>query len=226
MPIGTFVNVLAIILGSLVGLLLHRNFSERFKDIVFQGIGLAVVLVGLDMALTYESIIVVVFSLALGGLTGEALRLERFFEKVGTWMKNAVRSKEGRFVDGLVTAFLIFCIGSMAIIGSIDDGVRGDRTVLYTKSILDGFIAIPLASTFGSGVIFSFLPVLLYQGGITILAHQSQSFFTPAIISQITSVGGLLICGIGINLLELRRINVTNLLPALPYAIILTLCFG
>lgn len=110
----------------------------------------------------------------------------------------------------------------MAILGSIDEGIRGDRTILLTKSILDGFICIPLASTYGAGVLFSFISILLYQGGITLLAAQAQGFFTEPIINQLTSTDGLLIMGIGINLLEIRTINVTNMLPALVFAVLFT----
>ncbi len=222
MPIATLVNALAIILGSLVGVLIGRNFPDRVRSIVYQGIGLCVLVIGLDMALQYDNIIMVVFSVLLGAVTGELLRLDDRMAAFGNWLKGAIRSEDARFSDGFVTASLIFCIGSMAILGSIDEGIRGDRTILLTKSILDGFISIPLASTYGIGVMFSALPILLYQGSITIAASQSQTFFSPEVITQITSVGGLLIMGIGINLLDIKKINVTNLLPSLVYVVLFT----
>ncbi|MFP4084644.1 MAG: DUF554 domain-containing protein [Desulfonatronovibrio sp.] len=220
MPIATFVNAAAIILGSLAGVLLGRNFPDRVRTIVYQGIGLSVLVIGLDMALAYENIILVVFSALLGGVTGELLRLDQKMTNFGNWLKGAIRSRDARFTDGFVTASLIFCIGSMAILGSIDEGIRGDRTILLTKSILDGFICIPLAATYGIGVLFSALPIILYQGSITVAASHSQAFFSPEIIAQITSVGGLLIMGIGITLLDLKKVNVTNLLPSLVYAVL------
>ncbi len=226
MPIATMINALAIILGSLVGVLLGRNFPDKVRDIVYQGIGLCVLVIGLDMALQYDSIILVVFSVLLGAVTGELMRLDQKMTAFGDWLKSAIKSKDARFTDGFVTASLIFCIGSMAILGSIDEGIREDRTILLTKSILDGFISIPLAATYGIGVLFSALPILLYQGSITIAASQSQAFFTSAIVAQITSVGGLLIMGIGFTLLDIKKINVTNLLPSLVYVILFTLIPG
>lgn len=226
MPIATLINALAIILGSIAGVLLGRHFPDRVRSIVYQGLGLCVLIIGVDMALQYGKIILVVFSVLMGGLTGELLRLDQRLTGFGRWLKAKINSKDAGFTDGFVTASLIFCIGSMAILGSIDEGIRSERTILLTKSILDGFISIPLASTYGVGVMFSALPVLLYQGSITIAASQSQAFFTPEIISQITSVGGLLIMGIGLTLLEVKKVNVTNLLPSLVYAVLLTMIFG
>jgi uncharacterized protein len=222
MPIATLVNAAAIILGSLMGVFLGRNFPDRVRTIVYQGIGLCVLAIGLDMALQYDNIILVVFSVLLGAVTGELLKLDEKMTSLGDWLKTRIKSKDARFTDGFVTASLIFCIGSMAILGSIDEGIRGDRTVLLTKSILDGFISIPLAATYGIGVLFSALPILLYQGSITIAASQSQAFFSPEIITQITSVGGLLIMGIGLSLLDVKKINVTNLLPSIVYVVLFT----
>jgi uncharacterized protein len=226
MPIATLINAAAIILGSLIGVLLGRNFPDRVRDIVYQGIGLCVLVIGLDMAMQYGSIILVVFSVLLGAVTGELLKLDQKMTSFGDWLKGRIKSKDARFTDGFVTASLIFCIGSMAILGSIDEGIRGDRTILLTKSILDGFICIPLAATYGIGVLFSALPIILYQGSITIAASQSQAFFSPEIITQITSVGGLLIMGIGLTLLDIRRVNVTNLLPSLVYVVLFTIILG
>lgn len=223
MPVATLINALAIIFGALLGVLLGRNFPDRVRSIVYQGIGLCVLVIGIDMALRYDNIVLVVFSVLLGAVTGELLKLDEKMASLGNWLKGRIKSKDTRFTDGFVTASLIFCIGSMAILGSIDEGIRGDRTILLTKSILDGFISIPLASTYGIGVMFSALPILIYQGSITIAASQSQAFFTPDIITQITSVGGLLIMGIGITLMDLKKVNVTNLLPSLIYVVLFTL---
>lgn len=223
MPVATLINALAIIFGALLGVLLGRNFPDRVRSIVYQGIGLCVLVIGIDMALRYDNIVLVVFSVLLGAVTGELLKLDEKMASLGNWLKGRIKSKDARFTDGFVTASLIFCIGSMAILGSIDEGIRGDRTILLTKSILDGFISIPLASTYGIGVMFSALPILIYQGSITIAASQSQAFFTPEIITQITSVGGLLIMGIGITLMDLKKVNVTNLLPSLIYVVLFTI---
>ncbi|MFP4070914.1 MAG: DUF554 domain-containing protein [Desulfovibrionales bacterium] len=223
MPIGTLVNVLAIIVGSLIGTLFNKSLSERMRTIVFQGLGLCVIIIGIQMALTVQELLILVFSILLGAVTGEALNLERQLERIGGGLKKRFGSEDSRFTDGFVTASLIFCVGSMAVLGALDDGIRGDHTILFTKSVLDGVACIPLASTFGIGVAFSALPILIYQGGITLLASQAQSFFTPEILGQITAVGGVLILGIGINLLGLMRVRVTNMLPALGYAVLLHL---
>lgn len=226
LPLGSLVNAAAIILGSLAGMALHGRFPERFRSIVFQGLGLCVLLIGAKMALTVSNPLLLIFSILLGGLAGELLRLDAAFGRLGERAKTLLRSGNPQFTEGLITASLIFCIGAMAIVGSFDEGIRGDATVLYTKSILDGFASVALASTFGSGVLFSFVPVLLYQGALTLFAGLFQQHFTPAVISQLTATGGLLILGIGLTLLDIKRVNLSNLLPALPIAVLLALCFA
>ncbi|PTN34369.1 DUF554 domain-containing protein [Desulfonatronum sp. SC1] len=226
MPIGTLINAGAIILGSLLGLMLGGRFSDRYRTLVYHSIGLCVLVIGLHMALSFTNILILVFSMLCGALCGQLVRLDDRLTAAGNALKHRLGSKDARFTDGFVTASLLFCIGSMAILGSIDEGIRGDRTILLTKSILDGFICIPLASTYGIGVLFSFLSILLYQGGITLLAGQAQGLFTEPIIAQLTSTGGLLIMGIGINLLELKTINVTNMLPSLVFAVLFTVFFS
>jgi uncharacterized protein len=226
MPTGSIVNAAAIIVGSLTGMALHGRFPERFRHIVFQGLGLCVLLIGLQMALTVKNPLLLIFSILLGGLLGELLRLDKAFERLGERAKACLHSANPDFTEGLITASLIFCIGAMAIVGSFDEGIRGDATVLYTKSILDGFGSVALASTFGSGVLFAFVPVLLYQGGLTIFAGIFQQHFTPMVISQLTATGGLLILGIGLTLLDIKRVNLSNLLPSLVIAVLLALIFG
>lgn len=227
MPIGTFINAGAIIAGSILGMLLKNSFPEKIKRIIFQVLGLSTIIIGVQMAFEVKNILVLIFSLAIGGIIGELCNLEINFEKFIEYIKSKSKSKltSGKFSEGLITATLIFCIGSMAIIGSIDEGLRGNKTILLTKSILDGFMSIVLASTYGIGVLFSFVFIILYQGSITVLAYYSQSFFTPLLISQMTAVGGVMIIGIGINILEIRKINVLNLLPSLVVVVILTLIF-
>lgn len=226
LPTGSLVNAAAIIAGSLIGALLHGRFPERVRTIVFQGLGLCVLLIGVQMALKVDNILILIFSVLLGGLLGELLDLEGLFERLATRFKALVRSKDTGFTDGLITASLIFCIGAMAIIGSFDEGIRGDPTVLYTKSILDGFASVALASTYGLGVLFSFIPVLLYQGGLTLFAGFFQQHFSPQLIAQLTSTGGVLILGIGLTLLDIKRVRLSNLLPALLVVVVLTLVFG
>ncbi|GFK92209.1 putative membrane protein YdfK [Fundidesulfovibrio magnetotacticus] len=223
MPVGTLANAGAIVAGSLVGLLMHGRFPENVKKIVFQGLGLAVLVIGLQMALAFDRPLLMVFSLVLGGICGELLRIEDRLESMGERLKALARSRNALFTEGFVAASLIYCVGSMAILGSIDDGLRQDPTILFTKATLDGFASIPLASTYGVGVMFSAVPILLYQGAITLAAGSVREFATPQLLAQLSSVGGFLILSIGVNLLGLARIKVGNLLPALAWAA--ALCF-
>jgi hypothetical protein len=225
-PVGSVVNAAAIVIGSLIGCLLHSRFPERIRTIVFQGLGLCVLLIGFQMAFKAQNILVVLFSILLGGIIGELVRLDTLFERLGNAVKKRIGSANPKFTEGLVSASLIFCIGALAIVGSIEEGIRNNPTVLYTKSILDGFASIALASSFGSGVLFSAIPVLLYQGGITIGAGYVESYLSPLIIDQLSATGGLLIAGIGIILLEIKDIRIANLLPSLALVPILTWVAG
>ncbi|XPV75978.1 MAG: DUF554 domain-containing protein [Desulfovibrio sp.] len=226
LPIGSFVNGGAIILGSLVGLALHSRFPDRIREIVFQGLGLCTTIIGLQMALKVENILLMIFSILIGGILGELMNLELAFEKIANKLKKTIKSKNELFTDGLITSSLLFCIGAMAIIGAFDEGIRGDANVLYTKSILDAFASIALASTYGTGVIFSAIPVFLYQASLTIFAESFQHLFSPLMITQLTATGGLLIIGISLSLLDIKRVRLGNMLPALPMSILLTACFG
>lgn len=226
MPIGTFINITAVIIGSLIGLLLGSRFPEKIKIIAFQGLGLISLLIGMQMALKVENPLTLIFSILMGAIIGELINLEKIFDNAGEFLKQKVKSKNTRFTEGLVTAFIIFCIGSMTFVGSINEGISGDKTLLLTKSMLDGFTSIALASTFGIGVMFSVIPMLILQGGLTIFAGMFQPFFTPSLINQLTATGGILILGIGINLLEIKKIKVINMLPSLLVIILLTLVFG
>jgi uncharacterized membrane protein YqgA involved in biofilm formation len=170
-------------------------------------------------------VLTLIFSLLIGGIIGESLNLDLQMEKFGNWLKSKVKSKDAQFTDGFVAASVLFCVGAMAILGSLDEGIRGDRTVLLTKSILDGFAAIALSASMGIGVAFSAIPIFLYQGAITLLSNHTQNFFTPLMINQLTSVGGLLIVGISFNLLEIKKIKVTNLLPSLMLIVLFSLIF-
>ena len=222
LPVGTLANVAAVLLGGAIGLIVHDRMPKRMKTIVFQGLGLCTLVIGMSMALKMDNPLVVIFSVVLGGVTGEAMRLEDAFNRLADALKARVKSDNSLFTDGLVTAFLIFCIGPMTIMGALDEGLRSDPTLLYTKSMLDGFGSIALGATFGSGVLFSVIPLFIYQYGITLCAGAAQAVLTEAMITALTATGGVLILGIGANLLELARIRLSNLLPALVYAVVLT----
>ena len=225
-PTGSVVNAAAIIAGSLVGIALNSRFPDRIREVVFQGLGLCVLLIGMQMALEVKNPLVVVCSVLLGGITGELLGLEHLFERLASRLKRTIRSKNARFTDGLITASLIYCIGAMAIVGSFTEGLTGDGSILFTKSILDGFASIALASSYGTGVLFSFIPVLLYQGALTLGAGFFQAFFSDLLIAQLTATGGVLILGIGITLMDIKQIRLSSLLPALVYVVVITLILG
>ncbi len=224
-PIGSIVNAAAIIGGSLIGVMLHSRFPERIRQIVFQGLGLSTMVLGIQMALKVQDILILIFSILLGGIIGELLRLDTLFERLAIKLKKMTGSTDAGFIDGIITASLIFCIGAMAIIGSFEEGLHGNPTIIYTKSILDGFASIALASTYGIGVLFSFIPVLLYQGSLTIFANSFQEWFSPMMIAQLTATGGVLIIGISLILLDVKKINLSNLLPSLGIVILLTAYF-
>ncbi|WP_457570749.1 DUF554 domain-containing protein [Desulfovulcanus sp.] len=220
MPLGTIINVLAVILGSFLGLCLKSRIPPKIHQRVFQGIGLATLLIGLQMALKVENLILLIFSILFGAIVGEAIDLEKHLDNLAGLLKKKLKSQSSSFTQGLITAFLIFCIGSLTILGALDEGIRGDHTLLLTKSILDGFTSIALAATYGLGVMFSVIPMFIYQGTITLLAGQFQNLFTPILINQLTAVGGILILGLGLNLLEIKQIKITNMLPALLFVFV------
>ncbi|MGX9932328.1 DUF554 domain-containing protein [Virgibacillus salarius] len=217
---GTIINGVLIIIGSLFGLLFIK-IPERYKETVMQGIGLAVMIIGVQMALSTELIIIVLLSLLTGAILGELLNLEVRLNSLGTWIGSKFTTKSSDFSvsQGFVTASLIFVIGAMSVIGALDSGIRGDHEVLITKGILDGFVALVLTTTLGFGVILSVIPVVLYQGSIALLATQIEQIlpesFLNGMITELTAVGGVLILAIGFNLLKITSIRIGNLLPAI-----------
>lgn len=212
---GTYVNAVAVIIGSLVGMILGERFPEKIKAMVFQGIGLVTLFIGFYMSSKTNNLVVLFFSMLIGSVIGETIDIEKHIEDFGNFIKSKFGSKEDKFIEGFITAFLIFCMGSMTIIGSIEDGLNGNPHILYAKSILDGFVSISLASVLGIGVLFSVIPLLLYQGGITLLASLSKAFFTNTVINELSASGGIILIGLGINFLDIKNIKVANLLPSL-----------
>lgn len=215
---GTIINALAIIAGSLLGLLFSKGIAERYKEIILSGVGLAVVLIGIRSALSSDDLMVVIFSVIIGAVIGEFLAVEKRLERFGSFLEKAVASRSSdtsSFARGFVTASLVFCVGSMAIVGSLESGLTGNHQTLFAKSILDGVTSIIFASAMGLGVLFSSLAVFLYQGLITLTAVFLKNFLVPETISQMTSVGGLLILAIGLNMLKITTIRVGNLLPGI-----------
>lgn len=220
---GTIVNVSAIIVGALVGIFLRKGISERFKLTIMQGIGLVVCLIGVNMAIKTSNEIVVILSMVVGGIIGEALNIEGFLGKVGQRLNSLVKADEGDFIKAFVSSSLVYCVGAMAIMGSLQSGLTGEHSILFAKSTLDGITAIIFSSSLGIGVLFSALPVLIYQGLLTLLAEGLQGVLTDAVVREMTATGGLLIVAIGVNMLGFNKFKVANLLPAIFVAIIFTI---
>lgn len=217
---GTIANTGAILAGSLIGISAGKYLPERVKTIVMQALGLSVVFIGLKMALSGGEPIIAIGCVLLGAITGELIRIEQGIECLGEWIKTRTRSNSSTFVKGFVSASILYLTGAMMIVGSIQDGTTGDSSTLYIKSLLDGVASIALSSTLGIGVAFSAISVLLVQGSITILASKLLFMHNPAVLDAVTASGGLLIVGIGANLLEVTRIRIGNMLPAILYAIL------
>jgi uncharacterized protein len=222
--LGTLVNGGLIILGTLIGKLLHR-IPESMKTTVMYAIGLSVIVLGLQMGLKSENFLIVIISLVMGAAIGELMQLEEKLNQLGLWLEKKMESTplgssgKGSIAEGFVTSTLIFVIGAMAIIGALDSGIRGDHDVLYTKGLIDGFTSIILTTTLGIGVIFSSIPVILYQGLIALFATQIDRFIPQLLMDQfiveMTATGGIMIFAIGLNLTGLVKIKVANLLPAI-----------
>lgn len=225
--LGTIVNVAAIITGAVLGNFLKSGFPENIKSTIMQGLSITVMLIGLSMALKTQNILVVTLSIVVGAVTGEILRIEDRLNNFGKNLEERFGNGEGDFTRAFVSASLIYCVGAMAIMGSIESGLTGNHTTLFVKSILDGVSAVVFSSSMGIGVAFSALPVFLYQGSITVAAAYVKSFLTEAIIREMTATGGLLIFAIGINMLGIKvNIKVGNLLPAIFAAVFLTVALS
>lgn len=213
--IGTLVNTAAVIVGGTVGLLFKKNMPQRITTIYFQAVGLFTLAIGISMVVKMDHILIVVASMALGSLLGEWLNIEAGAEKLSEYLKKKFRIGSDKFSEGLITAFLLFCIGSMTILGTIQEGTGGSSDLLFTKSLMDFFSSILLASAFGFGVIISAVPLFIFQAILTLIAMYAGRFFTPEIIQGLTSVGGILLIGLGINILEIKKLRIMNMLPAL-----------
>ncbi len=219
---GTIINIITVLLGSALGVGIGHRFSEQARETVVRGLGLVTLVIGVQMGLETANVLIVLGSLLVGGLLGEWWDIEGGLERVGGWLETRFggnhEDAEGsqRFIRGFVTASLVFCVGPLTILGSIQDGLTGDYRLLAIKSMLDGFAALAFSSSLGIGVAFSTLTILLYQGGLSLLASQAQAILTDAMITEMTAVGGLLLIGLAVSaLLELRPIRVANMLPAL-----------
>jgi len=213
--IGTLVNVAAILVGGSVGLIFRSKIPERLFTIVFQAIGIFTLYLGISMALKASELLIMIFSLVVGALIGEFLQLEERVENLSEKLKKRVGNKDANFSTGLLTAFMLFCMGAMTILGSFEEGMGKEPSLLFTKSLMDGISSVALAAVLGIGVLFSVVPLLIYQGGLTLLAALFGEIIPEFIINEITGIGGVLIIGLGLSILEIKKIKVLNMLPAL-----------
>lgn len=218
--IGTILNAFTVLIGGTLGTFLGHRFPQRMQETVFAALGLFTIAIGMDSALVTGNALIVLGSLLVGALVGEALQIETRLEVFGGWLERKLSGSDeegqsARFVQAFVTASIVFCVGPLTIQGAIEDGLLGDYTKLAIKAMLDGFAALAFAATLGPGVLASIIVILVFQGGIALLASLGADFFTEPMISEMTAAGGVVLLAIGFRLLDIKRIRAANLLPAL-----------
>ncbi len=218
---GYLVNTIAVLLGSGLGLLIGVRLPEKIKKIILSGLGLSTIAIGTQMALETQKLLLIVGSLILGGIIGQIIGIEEWLERVGERLKARVGSSSGTFVLGFVTASLLFCTGPMTLVGSLQDGYSGDADLIYIKSLMDAAAAIALTASMGIGVIFAGATVFIFQGILTYLGMAMGGAINSTVLNEISASGGVLILGIGFNILVAARIRVGNFLPALVIAALL-----
>jgi len=219
---GTLINSLTILIASLIGLAVGSKLGEEIRRAIVNVLGLAVMLIGIRMALQTENILVPTLSVVIGTAVGELSGIEKGLEAIGNRFEGRMK---GKFSEGFVAATILYCVGPMAILGPIQEGLTGDMSILLAKSLLDGVASIALASALGAGVALSSLSVFIYQGFFALLAAHISGLITENIVKELTSTGGLLIMGIGFNLLEIKKLRVGNMLPSLIFAPIILTAF-
>ncbi len=222
-PWGSIVNAAAVIAGSAAGLLAGSRYPESVRKIVMDAVGLVSIYLGISMSLKTADPLIMIFSLLIGGIIGHAAGFQRLTDRLS--QKKSGGFYSGDFFEGLLTAFLIFCMGSMTIVGAIQEGINGKADLILAKSLLDGFTSIALASAFGRGVLFSSVPLLLFQGGLTVAASLAGDALSPGIISNLTGTGGILILGLALKILNIRDIAIIDYIPSLFLAVLFTIVF-
>ena len=213
--IGTIVNTGAVILGSCIGMILKKGLAEKYQTVFFQVVGIITICLGITMVYNMQNTIIVIASLISGALLGTWWNIEQKLTTIGDYLKKKLTIGNARFSEGIITAFLLFCMGSMTFLGTIQEGTGVSSDLLYTKSLLDLFSSIILASVFGIAILFSAVPLFIFQAGITLIAMQTADFMSQEIINGLTSVGGAMLIALGIDILGLKKMNVANILPAI-----------
>ncbi|HBD64882.1 MAG TPA: DUF554 domain-containing protein [Clostridiales bacterium] len=224
--LGTIVNALAVVAGSLIGLLFKNVIPEKVADALLKAAGLAVITVGIQLMFAGENLTLLIMSIIIGTAIGELINIEGKLDNLGAMVEGKMKNKQSNIALGFVTCTLIYCVGSMAIVGSIQSGLSGNHEILFSKALLDGIMSITMTVSMGIGVIFSSISILIYQGTITLLAQFMQSLLSDVVVREMTSIGGTLIMAIGLNFLEIKRIKVGNMLPAIFIPIIYYLIFS
>lgn len=213
--LGTIVNALAIAAGTGLGCVLKNGIRKNYQETIQNAVALSVLLIGITGAIKTNDLLLLIFSLVLGSILGEAACIEDRLAGLGRLLENRMPAESGNVAKAFVTSSLVFCVGSMAIVGSIEDGLTGSHQTLFAKSVLDGICSVILSSAMGPGVIFSAAAVLIYQGLITLASASLKAFLTDAMITEISAVGGVLIMALGLNMLKITKIRVGNMLPAI-----------
>lgn len=213
--LGPIVNGIVIVICALAGKFFVKGLSGRFEEIIKKAIGLSILYIGIAGAMDNKRIMLLIISMVAGSIIGEWINIHKAMNQFGLWAEKKFGFGEGNFAKGFVTSSILFCTGSMAIVGAMQSGLAGNHEMLYAKSILDGVIAIIFASTMGIGVAFSAVPVFLYEGAIALGAGYIKDWLTPEIITEMSAVGSLLIAALGFNFLEVKEIKVANMIPAI-----------
>lgn len=213
--LGTIVNTAAVIAGALIGYFFKRFIPDRYSDTIIKAISLAVILIGLQMALEVKNVLLMIVSLFIGSLIGELLDIEDKLDKAGNFIEGKLANLKGNISQGFVAATLIYCTGSMAIVGAIEGGLLNKHDILFAKSFLDGIMSIALSASLGIGVLFSSISVFLYQGSIVMIAGLAKNVLTDQVVNEMSAIGGLLILAIGLNFLIKERIRIGNMLPSI-----------
>ena len=225
LPVGTFINMATIVVGTLIGLMLQQVFPESVQTITLQAVGLGILLIGIQMALKLpdDLWIVFIFSLIIGGIIGELIGVKSFLDHCEVLIRENISiGEKKRFSEGLIAAFILFCASPITIIGAIEEGLQNKKELLFVKSLLDGVTSIALASVYGVGVLFAIIPLLIIQGGFTQIAGNAKPLFTKNILAQISAVGGVLLIALSLKMMEIKDFAVGNLLPSLVIVVLLT----
>ena len=220
---GTIVNTLAIIAGAMIGVIAKKAIPQRMGDLVMSAIPIVVMVLGVQFGIASSNILIVIVSLVVGGIIGEWIDIDRRLDDFVVRIQSRMKGGDSNFSAAFVSTTLIYCVGSMAILGSIESGINGNHTILYTKSLMDGISAIFFASTLGAGVIFSGISVFIYQGILTVLAGYIGPYLSPEVVTEMSASGGILLIALSFTILGIKKIKVANLLPAIFLPVILML---